>query len=78
MIQYVVLEDLAYCSASRDIFGFVDFGDAELANLIAANDSEMINVLAWNYERCSGSLLRNLLLPCTNVAQGEILLFSNS
>ena len=46
MIQYVVLEDGAYCSATRYIVGFVDFGIAEIANLTAANNSMVINVLA--------------------------------
>ena len=46
MIRYVFLEDLAYCSATRDIVGFVDFGDAELASLTAANDSVATHVLA--------------------------------
>ena len=40
------IEDLAYCSATGDIVGFVDFGDAELASLTAANDSVATHVLA--------------------------------
>ena len=40
------LEDLAYCSATGDIVGFVDFGDAELASFTAANDSVATHVLA--------------------------------
>ena len=40
------LKDLAYCSATGDIVGFVDFGDAELASLTAANDSVATHVLA--------------------------------
>ena len=40
------LEDLVYCSAAGDIVRFVDFGDAELARLTAANDSVATHVLA--------------------------------
>ena len=44
--QYVVLDDLGYCSAMRDIVGFVDFRDAKLASFPAANDSVVTKVLA--------------------------------
>ena len=40
------IEDLAYCSATGDIVGFVDFGYAELASLTAANDSVATHVSA--------------------------------
>ena len=45
---YVFLEDLAYCSAMGDIVGYVDFGDAELASLTAANDSVATH-MCWLY-----------------------------
>ena len=48
MIRYVFLEDLAYCSAAGDIVGYVDFGDAELASLTAANDSVATH-MCWLY-----------------------------
>ena len=69
MIRYVFLEDLAYCSATGDIVGFVDFGDAELASLTAANDSVVTRCI---YEGDSVSSLRISLLHCINVSQGEI------
>ena len=69
MIRYVFLEDLAYCSATGDIVGFVDFGDAELASLTAANDCSD-SCVGCIYEGYSVSSLKDFVISLYKCVTG--------